>query len=77
MTFKLGNHAALVRQARQALSELALTLGVSRTTLREALRRLAAEGAVSKSQGLGNFVHPKALAGKVRFDTIPDSVDML
>lgn len=58
-------------------AELAVTLGVSRTTLREALRLLTAEGAVSKSQGLGNFVHPEAITAKMRFDSIPDFINML
>lgn len=57
--------------------ELALRLGVSRATIREALMTLTREGVVTKKQGIGNFVHPSALASGLRVDLISDFADLL
>jgi GntR family transcriptional regulator len=41
--------------------ELAQTLGVSRTTLRDAIRILVSEGALERRRGVGTFVSPNPL----------------
>lgn len=47
---------------------LAKKLRVSIVTLRQALSLLAAEGYITKRQGLGNFVHESALNQHMRTD---------
>jgi GntR family transcriptional regulator len=42
-------------------AELAATLDISLTTLREALMMLALEGYITKRHGAGNYVHPSTL----------------
>ncbi len=46
---------------------LAEQLGVSRTTIRQALNNLAAEGVVSRRQGRGTFVNAEAVGVRVTF----------
>ena len=48
--------------------ELANELGVSRTTVRDALSRLEIEGAVVRKQGAGTFVNPPGLQIKLRLE---------
>jgi GntR family transcriptional regulator len=57
--------------------DLAKSLGISRTTVREALASLMREGIIAKKQGLGNLVIKSALESKFRFDLIGDFVDMV
>ncbi len=51
-------------------SDLADELGVSRTTIRDALSRLEIEGAVFRKQGAGTFVNRPGLQIKSRLDEI-------
>ena len=56
------------------LSEL---LGISRTSIREALMALGRDGIISKKQGIGNLIHFSALNTKMRIDQIKDFVQLL
>jgi len=49
-------------------TELAQSLGVSRTTVREALSKLEKEGAIIRKQGAGTFVNQQGLQIKWRLD---------
>ena len=51
-------------------NELATDLGVSRTTVRDALSRLENEGAVYRKQGAGTFVNEPGLQIKSRLEEI-------
>ena len=51
-------------------TELAADLGVSRTTIRDALSRLEIEGIVYRKQGAGTFVNEAGLQIKSRLDEI-------
>lgn len=51
-------------------NELAASLGVSRTTVREALARLEHEGTVYRRQGSGTFVNESGLQIKSRLEEI-------
>lgn len=57
--------------------ELSNTIGVSRTTMREALRRLSAEGCTTTIHGKGTFGHPSVLRLRGRIDTNPDFYQLL
>lgn len=57
--------------------QLAERLGVSRATIREALKRLTHEGAISKIQGKGNFAHPSVFQFRNRIDLYPDFNQLL
>jgi len=50
--------------------ELAATLGVSRTTIRDALARLELEGAIVRRQGAGTFVNKLGLQIRSRLEEI-------
>ena len=58
-------------------TELASELGVSRTTIRDALSRLEHEGAVVRRQGAGTFVNPHVLRIKTRLEEMWSYEDML
>ncbi|MDK1017921.1 MAG: GntR family transcriptional regulator [Actinomycetota bacterium] len=51
-------------------TELAADLGVSRTTVRDALSRLQSEGAIYRRQGAGTFVNQQGLQIKSRLEDI-------
>lgn len=51
-------------------TELANDLGVSRTTIREALSRLEHEGTIYRRQGAGTFVNPTGLQIRSRLEDI-------
>jgi GntR family transcriptional regulator len=51
-------------------TELANELGVSRTTIRDALSRLELEGAIYRRQGAGTFVNEASLQLKMRLEEI-------
>lgn len=51
-------------------TELATDLGVSRTTVRDALSRLEHEGAIYRRQGSGTFVNPQGLQIRSRLEAI-------
>lgn len=51
-------------------TELASDLGVSRTTIRDALSRLENEGAIYRRQGAGTFVNEQGLQIKSRLEDI-------
>jgi GntR family transcriptional regulator len=53
-----------------AESDLATDLGVSRTTIRDALSRLEQEGAIYRKQGSGTFVNEPGLQIKSRLEEI-------
>jgi GntR family transcriptional regulator len=58
-------------------NELASELGVSRTTVRDALSRLENEGAVYRKQGAGTFVNEPGLQIKSRLEEIWSYEDVL
>ncbi len=60
-----------------AETDLAEQLGVSRTTIRDALSRLELEGAISRKQGAGTFVNRAGLQIKTRLEEIWTYEDML
>ncbi|MDH3500258.1 MAG: GntR family transcriptional regulator [Acidimicrobiia bacterium] len=51
-------------------TELAADLGVSRTTIRDALSRLESEGSIYRKQGAGTFVNEPGLQIKSRLEEI-------
>lgn len=51
-------------------TELANQLGVSRTTIRDALSRLELEGAIYRKQGAGTFINEAGLQVKIRLEEI-------
>lgn len=57
--------------------ELSKLLGVSLSTLREALLVLKGEGIISKRHGLGNFIHRSTLNTKMRIDLSTDFYSLL
>ena len=58
-------------------TELATDLGVSRTTVRDALSRLEHEGAIVRRQGAGTFVNPHGLRIKTRLEEMWSYEEML
>lgn len=58
-------------------NELATELGVSRTTIRDALSRLEQEGAIYRKQGAGTFVNEPGLQIKSRLEEIWAYEDVL
>jgi GntR family transcriptional regulator len=58
-------------------NELAAELGVSRTTIRDALSRLEQEGAIYRKQGAGTFVNEPGLQIKSRLEEIWAYEDVL
>jgi GntR family transcriptional regulator len=58
-------------------TELATDLGVSRTTIRDALSRLENEGVVYRKQGAGTFVNEAGLQIRSRLDEIWSYEEML
>ncbi len=58
-------------------TELAAELGVSRTTVRDALSRLEQEGAIYRKQGAGTFVNEPGLQIKSRLEEIWAYEDVL
>ncbi|MDJ0791607.1 MAG: GntR family transcriptional regulator [Acidimicrobiia bacterium] len=58
-------------------TELAADLGVSRTTVRDALTRLENEGAIYRRQGSGTFVNEHGLQIKSRLEEIWSYEDVL
>jgi GntR family transcriptional regulator len=58
-------------------NELATELGVSRTTIRDALSRLEHEGAIYRKQGAGTFVNEPGLQIKSRLEEIWAYEDVL
>ncbi len=57
--------------------EVAESLGVSRSTIREALKKLMDIGAVTKIQGKGNFAHPSIFKVENRVDLDSDFYKLL
>jgi len=58
-------------------NELAHRIGLSVSTIREALRTLEMEGYISKKHGMGNYYHASTLESRMRIDTIMDFSDLL
>ena len=56
------------------LSEI---LGISRSTIREALITLDREGIITKKQGIGNLIHKSTLEVKMRIDLVQDFIKLL
>lgn len=57
--------------------ELAAMLGVSRTTVREAMRQLTAEGLLTRIPGQGHFAHRSVSELENRIDLLPDIYRLL
>lgn len=57
--------------------ELSKALGVSRSTIREAVKQLQMEGAITKIQGRGTFAHPSVFHIQNRVDLHPDFYALL
>ena len=57
--------------------ELSKALGVSRSTIREAVKQLQMDGAITKIQGRGTFAHPSVFQIKNRVDLHPDFYALL
>ena len=57
--------------------DLASSMGVSRATVREALRRLMIDGVTTTIHGKGTFAHPSAFSAKNRMDVCSDFLQML
>ncbi|MEL7609285.1 MAG: GntR family transcriptional regulator [Bacillota bacterium] len=57
--------------------ELSRALGVSRSTIREAVKQLQMEGAITKIQGRGTFAHPSVFHIQNRVDLHPDFYALL
>lgn len=57
--------------------ELAAMLGVSRTTVREAMRQLVSEGLLTRIPGQGHFAHRSVSQLKNRMDLYPDIYRLL
>ncbi|QRN85323.1 GntR family transcriptional regulator [Clostridia bacterium] len=57
--------------------ELTKQLGVSRSTVREAMHDLILQGVVSKRHGKGNYAHPAVLKVPYRIDYDPDFRSLL
>mgnify|MGYP000918752887 CR=1 FL=1 len=60
--------------SEEDLSEM---LGVSRTTVREAMRQLVAEGFLTRIPGQGHYAHPSVSKLKNRIDLFPDIYRLL
>ncbi len=58
-------------------TDLAADLGVSRTTIRDALSRLEIEGVIYRKQGAGTFINTAGLQIKSRMDEIWSYEEML
>ncbi|MBI1293655.1 GntR family transcriptional regulator [bacterium] len=56
--------------------ELAAQIGVSRATLREALRSFEQQGIISRRQGVGTFLNPRPLYIESGLETL-ESIEML
>ncbi|GEM_PF-482838 len=63
-----------VLPSEEALSKM---LGVSRSTIREAMAELTSQGIITKRQGVGNIVMDSALSTKYRIDLKLDFAFML
>ena len=57
--------------------ELSREMGVSRTTIREAFKKLAKEGYITAIHGKGTFAHPSVSKAKNRIDIYSDFYVML
>lgn len=57
--------------------DLARSMGVSRATIREALKRLMIDGITTTIHGKGTFAHPSAFSAKNRMDVCSDFMRML
>jgi len=57
--------------------QLAIIIGVSRTTIRKALNDLASEGIVFREQGKGTFVNVDSLNIKVKFNPAMEFTQMI
>ena len=58
-------------------NKLSEILGISRTSIREALMALSKEGIITKKQGIGNLYHLSALNAKMRIDQINCFEDLI
>ena len=58
-------------------NKLSEILGISRTSIREALMALSKEGIITKKQGIGNLYHLSALDTKMRIDQINCFEDLI
>ena len=91
-TLKSGSLASQARRALERMisemdlatsnklpreEELAARLGVSRTTVRQALNDLAADGLVLRRQGRGTFVNVESMGVRARFSPASELTDAI
>ena len=69
--FKKGDFKNNKLPPEDKLSEM---LGISRSTIWEALIALDREGIITKKQGIGNLIHRSTLEIKMRIDLVQDFI---
>ena len=71
----LHTHGATPGQLLPGENELARSLGVSRPTLRQAVRHLADRGLVYTQRGVGTFVSPQTLTRTLQMSSLFDDLE--
>lgn len=68
---------ALINNTLPSEDTLTKMIGVSRSTIREALSELTSQGIITKKQGVGNIIMESAIKSKFRIDLKLDFSEML
>lgn len=74
---KLINDNFFTENKLPSETELSKLMGISRTTIREALAALQREGVITKQHGLGNLIHQSTLKTKMQIDKFSDFRNLL